>query len=48
MLQYSNRSVPMNWTVKLVDDRKKIPRNKVLLHYFAGKVNEKNTLYMSY
>lgn len=49
MLQQSNPYIPMSWSWKQIDNRKKIPRTKVLLHYFAGTVNEnKNILYMAY
>lgn len=44
----ANSDIPLIYNVKLIDNRKKIPRTKVLLHYFAGQVNEDNVMYMSF
>ena len=38
----------MEYTVKLRDDRKKVPRNKLLLHFFAGESIRTNNLFMVY
>lgn len=40
--------LPMDYVVKEVDNRKKIPRNKIFLHFFAGKIYFKNTMFLSY
>ena len=49
-LKITNPDIPVNYSIKLVDYRKKVPRTKLLLYFFAGSnySSKGNTLYMSY
>lgn len=38
-LKITNKDIPVTYNIKQVDSRKKVPRNKVLLHFFAGEIN---------
>lgn len=40
--------MPIFFKDQLNEQRKKAPRNKVLLNFFAGKVSFKNTIFMFY
>jgi nickel-dependent lactate racemase len=43
-----NQGIPVEINIRLVDYRKKVPKTKVFLHFFAGTVSSKNILFMSY